>query len=152
MYLTESTDRELMTMVSVFQYFIGNTDWSVPNNHNVKLIFSKENDAALPFAIPYDFDYCGVVDASYAIPNEIIGTEKVTERVYRGFPRSIEEIQTILQVFKNKKESILGLINNFELLSERTRKNMTRYLEDFYDTIENSNNVKTIFVDNARKS
>src|SRR5687768_4912573 len=32
--LTESTDRELMTKVAVFEYMISNGDWSVPNNHN----------------------------------------------------------------------------------------------------------------------
>lgn len=151
-YSTESTDRELMTFVSIFEYFIGNTDWSVPNNHNIKLIFDRKNDAALPFPVAYDFDYCGLVDASYAIPNEIIGTEKVTERVYRGFPRSVEEIQTILNVFKAKKESIYSLINKFTLLSEKARKVMTDYLEDFYTAIENSSRVKTIFIDNARKN
>ncbi|MEO5946068.1 MAG: hypothetical protein ABIP79_04580 [Chitinophagaceae bacterium] len=151
-FMTQSTDRELMTMVAVFEYFIGNTDWSVPNNHNIKLIFDRKNDAALPFPVAYDFDYCGLVDASYAIPNEVIGTEKVTERVYRGFPRTLEEIQTILKVFKNKKESIYNLINNFTLLSEKARKVMTNYLEDFYRTIDNSSQVKTIFIENARKS
>lgn len=151
-YMTESTDRELMTMVSIFEYFIGNTDWSVPNNHNIKLIFDRKNDAALPFAVPYDFDYCGLVDASYAIPNEVIGTEKVTERVFRGFPRTMEEIQTILNVFKNKKESIFKLINNFTLLDERVRKVMVNYLEDFYTTIQSSSQVKSIFIDNARRN
>jgi hypothetical protein len=149
-YLTQSTDRELMTMVSIFQYFIGNTDWSVPNNHNVKLIFNRENDAALPYPVAYDFDYCGLVDASYAIPNEVIGTEKVTERVYRGFPRTMEEVQTILNVFKKKKESIFSLINNFTLLNEKGRKTMISYLEDFYNTIDNNSQVKRIFIDNAR--
>ncbi len=151
-YLTESTNREMMTFVSVFQYFIGNTDWSVPNNHNIKLIFDRNNDAALPYAIPYDFDYCGLVDAAYAIPNEIIGTEKVTERVYRGFPRRMEEIQTVLNVFKEKKEKIYALINNFSLLSERTRKGMISYLDDFYKTIESNGQVKSIFIDGARTS
>jgi len=151
-YMTESTDRELMTMVSIFEYFIGNTDWSVPNNHNIKLIFDRKNDAALPFPVAYDFDYCGLVDASYAIPNEVIGTEKVTERVYRGFPRTAEEIQTILNVFRNKKDSIYSLINNFSLLNEKARKVMTNYLDDFYKTIDNSSQVKAIFIDNARKS
>jgi hypothetical protein len=151
-YLTESTNRDLMTMVSVFQYFIGNTDWSVPNNHNVKLIFEKNNEAALPYAVPSDFDYCGLVDAAYAIPNEIIGTEKVTERVYRGFPRNMEEIQTILNVFREKKEKIYSLINSFSLLSERTRKGMINYLDDFYRTIESNGQVKSIFIDNARRS
>lgn len=151
-YLTESTDRNMMTMVSIFQYMISNTDWAVPNNHNVKLIFDRNNDAAPPFVVPYDFDYCGLVDASYAIPHEIIGTEKVTERVYRGFPRTIEEIQITLDVFRQKKPAIYSLINNFTLLSERTKRTMTDFLDEFFELIESKNRVKSVFVDNARTS
>jgi hypothetical protein len=32
---TERTDRQQMTLVAIFQYMIGNTDWSVPNYHNI---------------------------------------------------------------------------------------------------------------------
>lgn len=151
-YLTEATDRNTMTMVALFEYMISNTDWSVPNNHNVKLIFERDNEAAPPHAVPYDFDYCGLVDASYAIPHEIIGTEKVTERVYRGFPRTLEEIQITLDEFRKKKSAIYALINNFNLLSTRTRKTMTDFLDEFFELIENKNRVKSVFVDNARTS
>jgi hypothetical protein len=151
-YLTEATDRNTMTLVSIFQYMISNTDWSVPNNHNVKLIFDRANEAAPPHAVPYDFDYCGLVDASYAVPHELIGTEKVTERVYRGFPRTLEEIQITLDVFRAKKAAIYSLINNFSLLSEKTKKVMTDYLDEFFTLIENKNRVKYIFIDNARTS
>lgn len=151
-FLTESTNRDMMTMVAIFEYMIGNTDWSVPNNHNVKLIFDRKNENALPYVVPYDFDYCGLVDASYAIPNEIIGTEKVTERVYRGFPRSIVEIQNTLDFFREKKNAIYSLINNFTLISERNRRTMVDYLEDFFKIINNEHMVKSIFVDNARTS
>lgn len=151
-YLTESTDRNMMTMVALFQYMIGNTDWAVPNNHNIKLIFDKKNDAAPPYVVPYDFDYCGLVDASYAVPNEIIGTEKVTERVYRGFPRTMEEIQTTLDVFRAKKAAIYALINNFTLVTEKNRKTMIEYLDDFFELIESKNRVRSTFIDNARTS
>jgi hypothetical protein len=148
--LTEATNRDMMTQVALFQYMIGNTDWAVPNNHNIKLIFDRKNKQAPPFVVPYDFDYCGLVDASYAIPNEIIGTEKVTERVYRGFPRTLEELQISLDNFRSKKNSIYNLINTFELLSMRTRKEMIAYLDEFFTLIEDSRQVKSIFVDNAR--
>jgi hypothetical protein len=151
-YLTESTDRNMMTMVALFEYMVGNTDWAVPNNHNIKLIFEKKNDAAPPYVVPYDFDYCGLVDASYAIPNEIIGTEKVTERVYRGFPRTMEELQSTLDVFRAKKAAIYSLINNFTLISERNRKTMTDYLDEFFELIESKNRVRSTFIDNARTS
>jgi len=148
---TESTDRELMTKVAVFEYFISNTDWSVPNNHNIKLIYSKKNEMALPYPIPYDFDHSGLVNADYALPSEIIGTEKVTERVYRGWPRTIEELEITFDEFRSKKEAIYSLINNFSWLKERTRKGMISYLEEFYKTINSKNQAKTIFVDNARR-
>lgn len=150
--LTESTDRQTMTMVAIFEYMIGNTDWSVPNNHNIELVFSRENPAQLPFAVPYDFDYCGLVDASYAVPADVIGTEKVTERVYRGFPRNMEEIQATLDLFRAKKENILNVIRNFSMLSERVRNGMVKYLEEFFRMIENKNDVKSVFIDNARTS
>lgn len=149
-FLTESTNRDLMTKVAIFEYMIGNTDWSVPNEHNIKLIFSRKEDYALPYAVPYDFDYCGLVDASYAVPNEVIGTEKITERVYRGFPRSMEELQQTLQLFRDKKEAIYSLINGFTLITERNRKIMTGYLDEFYKTINSENAVKNIFIDKAR--
>jgi hypothetical protein len=129
---------------------IGNTDWSVPNTHNIKLIFARKDEQALPFAVPYDFDYCGLVDASYAIPNEVIGTEKITERVYRGFPRTMEELQQSLALFRDKKSAIYSLINGFTLITERNRKIMISYLDDFYKTINNENSVKNIFIDKAR--
>jgi hypothetical protein len=150
-YLTEATDRYTMTKVAIFQYFIGNTDWAVPNGHNIKLIFDKKNENTLPYVIPYDFDYSGLVNASYAVPNEIIGTEKVTERVYRGYPRSIDEVQEVLDIFRKKKDDIYALINNFDKLSERSRKEMTRYIDEFYTEISNERSVRTIFIDNARK-
>jgi hypothetical protein len=150
--LTEATDRNQMTMVAIFQYMIGNTDWAVPNGHNIKLLFDKENTAALPYVIPYDFDYCGLVDASYAVPNEIIGTETVRERVYRGFPRTMEELQLTLDVYRKQKQNILDYVRNFTLLGDKTRRTMASYLEEFYRMIENKKQVETAFIDNARKN
>lgn len=150
--LTEATDRQTMTRVAIFEYMIGNTDWSVPNNHNIELIFSRDKPEMLPFAVPYDFDYCGLVDASYAVPADVIGTEKVTERVYRGFPRNMDEIQATLDIFRAKKENILNVIRNFSMLSDRIRGGMVKYLEEFFRIIENKNEVKSAFIDNARTS
>jgi len=151
-YLTEATDRATMTMVAIYQYMIGNTDWAVPNEHNIKLVFDKSKPNYPPYAVPYDFDYAGLVDASYAVPNEIIGTEKVTERVYRGFPRNMDEIQLVLDVYRKQKDNILSLVRNFSLLSERTRKGMAGYLEEFYKIIESKSQVESVFIDNARKN
>jgi len=149
-FLTEGTNRELMTKVAVFEYMISNGDWSVPNNHNIRLIFDKETEGAFPYVVPYDFDHSGFVNAGYAVPNELLGTEKVTERVYRGFPRKMDELQATFDIFRSKKETIFSLINNFSLLSARTKKELVSFLEEFYNTINSKREVQTIFIDNAR--
>lgn len=149
-YNTENTNRSIMTKVAVFEYMISNGDWSVPGNHNIKLIYNSENSNILPYVVPYDFDHSGFVNAGYALPSEVLGTEAVTERVYRGFPRSMDELELTFAVFKEKKGAIFSLINNFSLLKESYRKEATRYLEEFYKTINNRKEVQSIFIDNAR--
>ena len=146
---SERTDRATMTMVAIFEYMISNGDWSVLN-HNLKLMYDKNNQSALPFAIPYDFDHSGFVNAGYALPDESLGTETVTERVYRGHARNMEELQAVLEIFRKQRENINSLIMNFTLLKERTRKETVEYLDDFYKTINNKNMVQLLFIDNAR--
>jgi hypothetical protein len=101
--------------------------------------------------VPYDFDHSGFVNAGYATPNELLGTETVKERVYRGFPRTMEELQATFDIFRKQKENINSLIMNFALLKERTRKEIVSYLEDFYKTINNKSQVQSIFIENARR-
>jgi hypothetical protein len=146
----KKTDQPRMTLVAMFQYLIGNTDWSVPNFHNVKLVTSRADSLAPPLSIPYDFDFAGMVDAGYAAPSEIMGTESVRERVYRGFPRPMEEIIDAIKVMQEKKDAFYKLINEFELLSASDRKNIIKYLDEFYDTVKNPKEVQKIFIDNAR--
>lgn len=147
---SDRTNRQHMTMVAIFQYMIGNLDWSVPGLHNMKLIKPKDDPNTLPYAVPYDFDYCGLVNAPYAVPPEQIDVKSVTERFYRGFPRSMEELEPVIEHFKKQKEKTLELINNCQWLSNRYKKEMTSFLEDFYKTIDNKGRVKNIFIDNAR--
>jgi hypothetical protein len=151
-FLTEKTDRQQMTLVAIFQYMIGNTDWSVPNYHNIKLMRPVADSISFPYVIPYDFDFCGVVDANYASPHEDLGITTVKERAYRGFPRTMEEVQSILNIFREKKEAIKNTVMNFDLLDIRNRKIIMDYLDEFYKTIENKNLVERIFINDARNN
>lgn len=148
---TETTDRAQMTMLAIFEYMIGNTDWSVTGAHNIKLIVSKKDSTARPYAVPYDFDYSGLVNAEYAVPEPQLGIENVTQRLYRGFPRTIEELNAVLAVYNSQKENIYALINGFEPLSNQNKKQMIRYLDDFYKLINDPVMVKHTFINDARQ-
>ena len=146
----ETTDREQITLVYLFEYMIGNTDWSVLNNHNIKLLMPKEKANAKPLAVPYDFDYSGIVNADYAVPDEMMGISDVTQRRYRGFPRTMAELQAITLLFQQKKDRIYALVNNCQPLSVSNKKKMTAYLDEFYEIISNERKLKYEFIDNAR--
>lgn len=150
-YGQERTDREQMTLVSIFQYMIGNTDWSVPPYHNIKLMRPKTDSVSFPYAIPYDFDFCGLVNAEYATPNEQLEIKTVTERLYRGFPRTMPELQRVLDTFRVHKEEIKNLVSNFTVLDQRNRRDVTSYINEFYEIIEDRNLVQRNFIANARR-
>jgi hypothetical protein len=152
MYLTDATDKMQITLVSIFEYMIGNTDWSVPNNHNIKLLRPVEGTIRRPIPVPYDFDYSGIVDAPYATPDPDLGLEFVTQRLYRGFPRTMEELAPLVQKFKDKKEEIYKVISDCNLLTPGNKKQMSNYLNDFFQVLERPNDIKSVFIDKARTS
>jgi hypothetical protein len=123
-----------MDRVAIFNYMIGNYDWAVPNQHNIRLLKPLKVDTVqLALAIPYDFDWTGVVNASYAIPAEITGTTTVRERIFLGVCRSKEVYLKDLDQFLEKKEMLYKVINDYPWLNQRAKKDITIYLDGFYD-------------------
>ena len=139
------TDRQQMTLVSMFQYMIGNTDWSLPNKHNLRFVQLLTDTVSYPYIVPYDFDYCGLVNAPYAVPQPEFGIEKVTDRYYRGMARAKEEVDPLIQLFKEKREFMTALIQNFTLLKKSVRDNMIYYLDSFYKDLDDKRKVTYIF-------
>jgi hypothetical protein len=148
---TEATDRRQMTMVAIFEYMIANTDWSVPVNHNTKLLHSKTDSLSRPYVVPYDFDSSGLVNTTYAGADERLGISSVRERLYRGFPRSMEELKEVLAIYNEQKTNIYAAINNFSLFTSSTKKEMTDYLDEFYTTINDPAEIKATFITGARR-
>jgi hypothetical protein len=135
-----------MDRMAIFMYMIGNTDWSVPNQHNCKVITG--NDFTYPglgIIIPYDFDYAGIINADYAVPFEGLGLKSVLERRYLGICRTREEYAEALKVFRDKKDELYRVINEFELLNEKVKKGMTRYLDGFYSELEKGTQIYNSF-------
>jgi hypothetical protein len=148
---SENTNRQQMTLVALFEFMIGNTDFGVSVNHNTIFIQPAKDSTARPFVVPYDFDYSGLVNADYAVPAEGLDIANVRERYYLGFRRTPEELDSATSIFNACKDSIYALINNSELLIKRNKEEMINYLDSFYKLINNKHEVKTYFIDDARK-
>lgn len=139
-----------MATVSVFEYLIGNTDWSVPFQHNIKIYF-KKGEKAIP--IPYDFDHSGIVNAIYAKPAEqLIEISSVRERLYRGFAYSPLVFQIVFDKFKAVKPEIYSLYVGNTELEPNYIKSTLKYLDEFYEIIDNKKLVKREFIDQGLKN
>ena len=148
---TWHTDHYHANLMAVFQYLIGNTDWSIPKLHNIRLV-KPAKPTEKPLAIPYDFDYCGMVNAQYAIPPESLGITTVRTRIYRGYCLSNpEEYQFFFNEFVKVKEEMYTLIRNFIPLEEKHRSEMINYLDSFYETIEDPRLSKRRIIAASRK-
>ena len=141
-------DQDQLNLVEIFQYMIGNTDWDgfrkAPDQkaccHNMKVV----GDMIGPvFPIPYDFDFSGIVDTRYATPDPSLSIRRVRERVYRGICRPREDIDLTLQLFMDRKEAIYSLYREQEGLEEDVLEDTIEYIDDFYETIENSGRVRS---------
>jgi len=144
----DMTDYERINTMSIFQYMLGNTDWSVKALHNIKLLFFKNQKA--PVAIPYDFDFAGLVDARYAKPAPELHISTVRTRVFNGYKRTEEEQKKAAKLFIQKKEKIYELFTNCNYLSDKKRKNCVAYLDSFYKIIKNKKKRKREFINNCR--
>ena len=65
---------------TIFQYMIGNTDWKIGFLHNIAMVQLKEDTTQL-LVIPYDFDYSGLVDSYYGIPNPNLVQLSIKQRL-----------------------------------------------------------------------
>jgi len=137
----DACDRVSLDRFMIFQYMIGNTDWWIakPVMHNVKLIWIN-NGPAIP--IPYDFDYCGFVDADYAVPSEKLPIKSVTQRYFRGFCRMPGIYEKTIGVFLERKGEIYDLIQNFPYCTDISKKVMLKYLDQFYDIVSDPKQVR----------
>jgi hypothetical protein len=132
-------------LMCVFQYMIGNTDWTTYNHHNTRSFKAADRD--LPICVAYDFDYAGLVNAPYAVPSEGLPIKSVQERIFRGLCRAEGEYEKTFKVFSDKKAEIMALCENFPYFSKNSRSYVIDYLEDFYRILENPKKAKSEITD-----
>lgn len=140
----ERIEPEDFHRMAVFQYLIGNTDWSIQYRQNIKLMRGPE--MANPVAVPYDFDHSGIVRAPYALPAPELLLSSVTERRYRGYcVEDMHYFEKTFSEFNSQKEAIYSLYSGSTLLDEKDIKLTLKFLDDFYETINNPKNAKYEF-------
>ena len=126
--------RDSFLTMAVFEYLIGNTDWSIQYMQNIK--FLATDSIATPYAVPYDFDHAGIVSAPYAKSSVALKMKSIKERRYRGYcTKSLHKFEPIIAFYNQKKTDIYRIYQDCELLDEKYKASTIKYLDDFYETI-----------------
>ena len=109
-----ATDPNELATLSIFQYMIGNLDWSVRKQHNIALV-RRANGIVV--ALPYDFDYSGLVDAEYAAPPSEFHLRDVRKRLYRGYCRPGIEWERLFAIFVAARPDISRMVDELADIS-----------------------------------
>jgi hypothetical protein len=123
---------------NLFQFGIGNTDFSLRIQHNQRLYYIDGKY----FSIPYDFDMSGLVNAPYATVSNAQTLKKpiyeVTDRGYKGYSRDPALLQQVRGEFLAARQEMM---HELELLKplfkdQRQYEEAASYLESFFDILE----------------
>ena len=149
-------DPEQLTVMTLFQYIIGNTDWSAvvgrPDErccHNVA-VFGRV-DVGLNTVVPFDFDQTGLVNPPYAAqPDASLGIRRVTDRRYRGLCVHNSELAAAIAVFNQKRSRVAALFSQDGLPYPEARERALKYINGFYDTINDRGKLERRIVRDCR--
>ena len=142
---------------ALFQYLVSNVDWSTLSGpdkdkccHNAKLI-GQDPSADPIYAIPYDFDSTGLVNAPYAVPSKKLPVSNVRQRLYRGFCMHNQTLGDARQRFLSNEQAILGLVRDEPRLNSGTRKKALKFLEKSFDILKNDQEYQERIIAKCRK-
>jgi hypothetical protein len=130
----EHTEQESFFKMALFQYMIGNTDWSVPYRHNIRVL--AFDSLSIPYAVPYDFDHSGIVNAPYAMPPEELGLSSVQERRFRGYCMTDKKtLEEVIAFYKRKRDEFYNVYKGCRLIDARYVNSTQKFLDGFYETL-----------------
>ncbi|THH37618.1 hypothetical protein [Neolewinella litorea] len=119
--------------VALFQYMIGNADYSTSLVRNLKLMRSDDGHLT---AVPYDFDFSGLVNPSYGLlvhPDQQFMTDRVWIWEFEADP----DLEQAVLDYALYEEEMLQQVADYEGLGEESKREITRYLKSFFRQLKN---------------
>ncbi|MBT8205040.1 MAG: hypothetical protein KJP14_07375 [Eudoraea sp.] len=136
----------------LFQFMIGNTDYSTKQGHNEKLFYLDGKYICLP----YDFDMSGLVNASYANVSNVQNLSKsiseVTQRAYKGYQRDRALVEQVRREYLDHEGEILKKLQEMKLEfeSEQQYQAAEQFLAGFFNILKNDARFEKQVVKRAR--
>jgi hypothetical protein len=148
-------DPSQLTLLTLFQFMIGNTDWSAVKGHgpsrcchNVAMLQAPPE--TMGFGLPYDFDQAGLVSTPYSAPSPELGITHVSQRVYRGYCEMNEFVDEALDRMVDRRDAVRELFEDPGLPYPKSRKKGLAYLDGFYAVAGDPKKVDRLILSKCR--
>jgi hypothetical protein len=138
-------------VMSLFQYMIGNTDWSVPGLHNIQIIQTDSASFPRHYALAYDWDFTGLVRARYSMPDQRLRIRSVRDRLYRGVCPSEPDMARAIAVFNEKRPAILAVYDSVPGMEPGIARSGREYVEEFFRVINDPRRVRRDILGDCEK-
>ncbi len=145
---------QMLSILTLFQFMIGNTDWSVRKGpdeegccHNGKLIGHPDTDSGW-VVLPYDFDQAGLINTTYSAPSDVLPIKSVRQRLYRGYCFNISRLDATIALFNENRAAIEGLFGAGRD-GESGNKSALKYLHSFYDIVNDAKKRQKKIIDDC---
>ena len=143
----DDIDNAQLALVYLFEYMIGNTDFSFNGLHNGELVQKPDMSPVIPVA--YDFDFAGAVNTPYATvdPQLQRDIKRVRQRLFRGYCVLAPHFPDAIALFQAKKDAIYALYRDDigKLLKPDIVKETLEYFDEFYDSIRTPKDAERVF-------
>lgn len=137
-------DQQQAALVVMFQYMIGNTDWEFPMHRNVELIKNVGDRKML--ALPYDFDFSGLVSAPYASPSSESGVKTVRDRYLMSEGVDADALKAATNILKANENEFYKLCDS-KYLSKDVSDDMKKFLSVFFQNMKGKDVAPAVMVE-----
>lgn len=139
-------DRENLKRMAVFQVMIGNKDWYISSRKNIVIIQPFDSTLS-PFAVPYDFDFSGFINADYTRPEGVSLKSLPSRRVYKGICYPEKELKEVFDFYRKLKPEFISIIKHQDFLPNNAKRSLVLYINQFFLLIKDKTFVRQEFID-----
>ncbi|MCU0617465.1 MAG: hypothetical protein MUD17_10350 [Gemmatimonadaceae bacterium] len=140
-------DSTSLHSISLFEYMVGNTDWSLGGLHNIYLL---QDTMGIIYPVAYDWDWSGIVNTSYSRPDYRLPIKRVTERHYMGPCLTLAQWAPTLNKFREQRAAIEASWTSIPGIAPRRVQQVQRYLSEFWETIDDPGRMRSTVLRTCR--
>lgn len=140
-------DLEAADQLALFNFMVGNTDWSIENQDNVFLLRMPDGKDV---PVIYDLDMSGLVNAHYASPAPELPVKKVRHRYYLGYCHPDADWDALFAKFSGLEKDFMTMVIETPGFGRGDRRQSGVYLDTFFDNLDSEKTRQTRIVERCR--